>query len=184
MTQIIRNRLVLVAVAALAALVVIASPASATDDPAPSGPVPPAGAPAPPTAVPAPAPTTVTTPTGKVKIYLKYRRASAGRCGGIRIAVSGAGVARLKRVDIRAGTRRVGRDRTRPFHFVVKGSRVKNNKKVKIKLVGPTSTKTVSRRLRKCSSSRAVSAQLSAFEPIPVAIALNALLGSAVTSTV
>jgi hypothetical protein len=172
MTHIIRYRLALVALAAVAALVVIASPASATDDPAPPA--------------PAPAPTTTTTTTktatGKVTIRLKYSKAKAGRCGGIRISASGAGVSGLKRVDIQAGKRRVGRDRTRPFRVVIKGSRVKRNKKLKIKLVGPTSTKTITRSLRSCSKS--TSAKSSAFQPVPVAIALDALLGRVVTSAV
>lgn len=177
MTHIIRYRLVLVAVAALAALVVIASPARATDDPAPSAPAPSDTAPAPTTTT-----TTTTTTTGKVTIRLRYSKAKAGRCGGIRISASGAGVAGLKRVDIQAGKRRVGRDRSRPYRVVIKGSRVKSNKKIKIKLVGPTSTKTITRSLRSCSKS--TSAKSSAFEPIPVSIALDALLGSAVTSAV
>jgi hypothetical protein len=177
MTHIIRTRLALVALAAFAALVVIASPASATDDPAPR--TPPAGAPAP---APAPAPTTTTTTTrtaaGKVTIRLRYTKSKAGRCGGIRISASGAGVSGLKRVDIQAGKRRVGRDRTRPYRVVIKGSRLKSSKKVKIKLVGPSSTKTVTRSLRSCSKGTA--AQSSAFESIPVAMAIDALLGRVV----
>jgi hypothetical protein len=173
MTHIIRYRLVLVAVAALAALVVIASPASATDDPAPAAPT----APAPP-----PNTTQTTTKAGKVSIRLRYSKAKAGRCGGVRVSASGPGASGLKRVDIQAGKRRVGRDNTRPYRVVLKGSRVKSAKKLRIQLVGPNGTKTITRSLRSCSKGR--SAKSSAFEPIPVSIALDALLDRAVTSAV
>jgi hypothetical protein len=174
MTHIIRFRLALVAVAAFAALVVIASPASATDDPAPLGPT---GAP--------PSSTQKQSKAGKVRVRVRYRKRAAGSCGGFRISLSGAGTAGVTRVDVRAGKRRIGRDRSRPFKLAIGGRRLRGSRKVQISLVGPNGTRTITRRLRSCSAKRRrVSAQRSAFEPIPVAMALDALLGRVATSAV
>jgi hypothetical protein len=179
MTHIIRNRLALFAVAAFAALVATASPASATDDPAPRAPAPSTGAPAPSTST-----TTIKTKAGKVRVRVRYRKRRAGACGGFRISVSGAGTSGTTRVDIRAGKRRIGRDRTRPFTLAIGGRKVRSTRKVSISLVGPNGTRRITRRLRKCSTSSRVSAHRSAFEPIPVSMALDALLSRTVSSVV
>jgi hypothetical protein len=177
MLHLTRHRLAILALSAFAGLVVAASPASATNDPAPG--LSPAGA-----ALPGATPFSgagrpASTKRGRVRVRVRYR----SHCGGIRLALSGAGTAGLKRVDVRAGGKRIGRDRSRPYRLVLGNKRLKKSRKLKIRLVGSSGkVRTISRTLRSCSSSRKVSAHRSTFESLPVALALNALLGSSFTT--
>ncbi len=179
MTSIPLHRLALAALAALAALVVAASPASATDDPAP-GFSPADGI------QPGASPFSGTAPSSahrsrRVRIRLRY--GGRGACSGVRISVAGAGAAGLRRVDVRSRGHRVGRDAKRPYRMKIRSRRLRGSKKIQIRLVDSSGkVRTISRRLRSCSSARRVSARHSAFESLPVALALNALLSSGFSS--
>jgi hypothetical protein len=177
MIQTIRHRFVLVALAALAGLVVAASPAAATDDPAPlPGPVSqggtPFGAPAAPAGVQAPA----TSPRRKhaakkrVRVHMRYRKHRKG----IRVSLTGPGLRGVKRVDVLVNGRRVARDSSRPFRVKVNGRKLGGSRKLQIRLVGSDGVRTITRQLR--SSKRGGAAHRSAFESIATAISLNALL--------
>ena len=179
MSSIPLHRLALAALAALAALVVAVSPASATDDPAP-GFSPADGI------QPGASPFSGTAPSKarrsrKVRIRLRY--GGRGACRGVRVSVAGAGAAGLRRVDVRARGRRIGRDATRPYRMKIRAQRLRGSKKIQIRLVDSSGkVRIISRRLRSCSSARRVSARQSAFESVPVALALNALMGGGFSS--
>src|SRR3954471_634812 len=183
MTHPLRQRLVPVALAGLAALAVAAAPAIATDDPAPRptpggatapGATAPGGTAAPATGGPTPGSTPGTARVRNVRVRVRYRK--RGACGGVRISVSGAGLKGVRRVAIRAGGRRIANDRSRPFRMAIGPRRLRSNRRIQIRLIGAGPARTITRRLRGCSTRRHVSGHAGAFEPIPVALALDALL--------
>jgi hypothetical protein len=181
MPHLIRDRLMLlVALASLAGLIVATSPARATDDPAPG--LSPADGIAPGSSLftGADGPSS-TRRSRRVRVRLRYR--GRGACRGVRVSVAGPGATGLRRVDVRSRGHRIGRDRKRPFRLTLRGKRLRGSKKIQIRLVDSRgNVRTIKRRLRSCSSTRRASARRSAFEPLPVALALDELLGSSFTS--
>ena len=93
----------------------------------------------------------------------------------MRISLSGPGLKGVKRVDVLAHGRRIGRDRSRPFRLVINGRRLGRARTVQIRLVTAGSVRTITRRLR--APRRSGAAHTSAFESLGVAMALDALLG-------
>lgn len=178
MINAIRHRLVLVALAALAGLVVAASPAAATDDPAP--PLPPApqggvplGGPAAPVGVQAPpssSPRHKRATKQRVRVRVRHRKHRKG----IRVSLSGPGLRGVTRVDVFVHGRRIARDSARPFRLKINGRRLGGGRKLQIRLVSSDGVRTITRRLR--SSQRGGAAHRSVFESIATSISLNALL--------
>ena len=169
MIHAIHQRLVYVALAALAALAVAASPAAATDDPAPR-PAPHRGVPAAPGAK---APSTSSRPKRaarrRVRVHVRYRKHHKG----IRVSLSGPGLRGVKRVSVFVGGRRVARDGARPFRLKINGRKLGHSRQLRIRLVGADgSVRTITRRLR----SSKPGATATAFESIAASLSLNALL--------
>ena len=172
MIHAIHQRLVYVALAALAALVAAASPAAATDDPAPR-PTPQGGSPAVPAAPGAQAP--ATSPRHKraakrrVRVHVRYRKHHKG----IRVSLSGPGLRGVKRVSVFVGGRRVARDGARPFRLKINGRKLGHGRQLRIRLVGSDGrVRTITRRLRSSKPGAAATA----FESIAASLSLNALL--------
>ena len=176
MIHAIHQRLVFAALAALAGLVVAASPAAATDDPAPrptpqGGPL--VGAPATPGAPGAQPPST--TPrhkraaTRRVRVHVRYRKHHKG----IRVSLSGPGLRGVKRVSVFVGGRRVARDGARPFRLKINGRKLGHGRQLRIRLVGSDGrVRTITRRLRSSEPGAAATA----FESIAASLSLNPLL--------
>jgi hypothetical protein len=177
MIHAIHNRLVLVALAALAGLVVAAAPAAATDDPAPR-PVPqggaPFGSPAAPVGVQAPATAHRKKRVAKkqrVRVHVRYRKHRKG----VRVSLTGPGLRGVKRVEVLVNGRRIARDSARPFRLKLNGRKLGGSRKLQLRLVrSDGSVRTITRRLR--SGKRGATAHRSAFESIATSISLNALL--------
>jgi hypothetical protein len=154
--------LVPAALAGVAALCVLASPAAATDEPPPPPPPSPGGAPAPTVGAlgplvnpltpligaPRPATRRRTHRTGRVGVRVRYRRQHSGSCAGVRVLLSGAGV---ERVEIWVGGRRIGVDRSRPFRINVAGRRLGAHRRIQLRLVQDGRNRTITRRVRRCS---------------------------------
>ena len=175
MSHAIRHRIVTVGLAALAGLVVAASPAAATDDPAPQ-PVPQGGAPSGGARAPAHAPAGGPAPSvshhrraakRRVRVRVRYRKHRKG----VRVSLSGPGLTGVKRVDVFVHGRRIASDATRPFRVVISGRRLGGSWKLQIRLVQRVGVRTLTRRLRRNGS-----AHHSVFQSIAASISLNPLL--------
>ena len=170
MIHAIHQRLVYVALAALAALAVAASPAAATDDPAPRpaphGAAPPA---APGAKAPSTAPRHKRAAKRRVRVHVRYRKHHKG----IRVSLSGPGLRGVKRISVFVGGRRVARDGARPFRLKINGRKLGHGRQLRIRLVGADgSVRTITRRLRSSKPGAAATA----FESIATSLSLNALL--------
>jgi hypothetical protein len=164
----IHHRLALAALAALAGLVVAASPAAATDDPAPR-PVPqgPLGGPAAPVAQPPTATKHQRKP--RVRVRVRYRKHHKG----VRVSLSGPGLRGVRRVEVLVNGRRVARDSARPFRLKIAARKLRRSRTLQIRLVTPDGVRTITRRLRRGA------ARGSAFDSIAASLWLNALLSRA-----
>ena len=106
-----------------------------------------------------PGPGPVTTPktkpvprkSGRVSVRTRYPRRSRGRCGGVRMRISGAGTKGARAVEARLRGRRVARDTSAPFGFRIRGSRARRATRISIRIVRQDGTRrTITRRLRRC----------------------------------
>jgi len=106
-----------------------------------------------PVATPAPKPAVApSTRPGRVKLTIRYRRRARGACGGLRIAVQGAGTRALKAITATAAGRRLGRDGAGPFRILVAAKAMsRRTRSVRIVLDRKSGRDvTITRRLRRC----------------------------------
>ncbi len=100
---------------------------------------------------PAARPIAASRPPRRVRGRIRYPAGRRGRCGGARIRLGGPGVAGARYIDVRAGSRRLARDRSAPFAFRLRGSRLTRVSRISLRIVrADASQRTVVRRLRRC----------------------------------